>query len=257
MKSHIAYFSMEIGLDDSLPSYSGGLGILAGDTIKSSADLNIPMVGVSLLYHHGFFTQSFDDEHHQITNPVTWNPSSILKLVPTKVSVSIEGRTIILQAWKYTVKGVHKKSVPVYFLDANLPENSEYDRHLTDALYGGDHWYRMCQEIILGIGGYRLLKALNINITKYHMNEGHAAFLVMELNREYRDQMQKQTCDEECVFSIKSRCVFTTHTPVPAGHDMFELDWVHRALGPDYTIDNLNCIQDGKLNMTLLAMNHS
>lgn len=257
MKTHIAYFSMEIGLNDQIPSYSGGLGILAGDTLKSASDLNLPVIGVTLLYQQGFFTQTFDDQHRQQTNPVVWNPTKILKKLPFQTSVQIEGREIRIQAWKYLFKGVRGKSVPVYFLDTNLPTNSEYDRQLTNQLYGGDHWYRMCQEIILGIGGYRLLKELKLNINKYHMNEGHAAFLVLELNREYRDQMQKTTCDEECVVSIKNRCVFTTHTPVPAGHDTFELDWVHRALGPDYSIDNLNCIQDHKLNMTLLAMNHS
>ncbi len=257
MNQSIAYFSMEIGLTQEIPTYSGGLGILAGDTIKSAADLSIPMVAVTLLYHKGYFSQSFTSDHRQQSQETIWDPKSKLELLPNRVTVEIEGRTVHLQAWQYQVKGVKGHEVPVIFLDSHLPENSQYDQTLTDNLYGGDHWYRMCQEIVLGIGGLRMLKNLGLNITKYHMNEGHAAFLVLELNRLYRDLMNKTTCDHECVISIKKNCVFTTHTPVPAGHDMFELEWVHRALGPDYSIDNLNCLQDDKLNMTLLAMNHS
>ena len=257
MKQSIAYFSMEIGLNQDIPTYSGGLGILAGDTIKSAADLSIPMVAVTLLYHKGYFNQSFTSDHIQQSQETLWNPKDHLQLLPNRVTVEIEGRTVHLQAWQYQVKGVKGHKVPVIFLDSRLPENSQYDQTLTDNLYGGDHWYRLCQEIVLGIGGLRMLKNLGLDITKYHMNEGHAAFLVLELNRLYRDLMNKTSCDHECVISIKKNCVFTTHTPVPAGHDMFELEWVHRALGPEYSIDNLNCLQNDKLNMTLLAMNHS
>jgi len=252
--SQIAYFTMEIGLKASIPTYSGGLGVLAGDTIKSAADLNVPMVCMTMMYHQGYFTQGFDG-HWQTAEPTIWNPREELKLLPNKVRVEIEGRTIQVQAWKYVVEGIQGHEVPVYFLDTDIEGNSEWDRSLTSRLYGGDHWFRMCQEIVLGIGGVKMLRELNIQVDKYHMNEGHAAFLTLELRKDAEEDDHEVDAEEYQL--IRKECVFTTHTPVPAGHDAFEAEWVQRALGNQCDLASLNSYEDGRLNMTLLAMNHS
>ena len=164
--SKIAYFSMEIGLRDDIPTFSGGLGILAGDTIKSGADLNLPLVAVTLIYHKGYFKQDMDDQGRQIELPVIWKPSDTMTTVPKKVNVIIEGRTVHIQAWVYFVKSPKGGEVPVIFLDTNLPENSEEDRLLTDHLYGGEDSYRIKQEVVLGIGGVKMLKMLGFQIKK-------------------------------------------------------------------------------------------
>ncbi|MDD5553136.1 MAG: glycogen/starch/alpha-glucan phosphorylase, partial [Candidatus Omnitrophica bacterium] len=177
----IAYFTMEIGLDSKMPTYSGGLGVLAGDTIKSCADLGLPIVVITLLNEKGYFYQRLDENGNQTELPADWRKEDFLRLMPVKAQVFIQGRTVDIQAWEFTVKGIKDSDVPVYFLDANIPENSEYDRGLTSFLYGGDQQYRLCQEVILGIGGLRMLEALGYkNIQKYHMNEGHAGLLTLE-----------------------------------------------------------------------------
>jgi starch phosphorylase len=178
----IAYFSMEIGLDARMPTYSGGLGVLAGDTIRSAADLKVPMVAVTLLHRKGYFRQKLDANGWQTEEPIEWAIESYLEEMPKKTSVTIEGRVVHLQVWKYKVKGIGGFNVPVYFLDSDLPENSEWDRTLTHFLYGGDKHYRLCQEVILGIGGVRMLRALGYeSIERFHMNEGHASLLALEL----------------------------------------------------------------------------
>ena len=151
---------MEIGLVSEMPTYAGGLGVLAGDTIRAAADLKVPMVAVTLLHRKGYFFQRFDSGGKQIEEPVGWAVDDFLTELPQRTSVTIEGRVVALRVWKYAVPGPGDFSVPVYFLDSDLPENSEWDRTLTDMLYGGDAHYRLCQEIILGIGGVRLLRAL-------------------------------------------------------------------------------------------------
>jgi starch phosphorylase len=169
----IAYFSMEIGLDAALPTYSGGLGILAGDTIRAAADLKVPMVAMTLLYRKGYFYQRLDAQGHQSEEPVDWVVNDFLEETPPRVAISIEGRQVHLRAWKYAVTSSADYEVPIYFLDADLPENAEWDRRLTDQLYGGDAYYRLCQETILGIGGVRMLRALGYTgIERFHMNEG-------------------------------------------------------------------------------------
>ncbi|MFH1126548.1 MAG: alpha-glucan family phosphorylase [archaeon] len=251
----IAYFSMEIGIDSRMPTYSGGLGILAGDTIKSCADLKVPMVAVTLLYEKGYFKQTLDSEGNQKESPLQWDPKQFLKPLPNKVTVQIENRTVSIQAWQYDVVGITGHIVPIIFLDTDLKENGEYDRGLNDYLYGGDQWYRLLQEIILGIAGVRMLKELGYTgIKKYHMNEGHAAFLTLELLNE-RKRKKEPLRDIE---QVRELCVFTTHTPVPAGHDQFPLDLVKRALGDFLPSDVLKMFagQD-KLNMTLLALHLS
>lgn len=258
--SKIAYFSMEIGLRDDIPTFSGGLGILAGDTIKSSADLNLPLVAVSLIYHKGYFKQDIDDHGHQIELPVIWKPSKIMTTMPKKVNVTIEGRTVYIQAWVYFVESPGGGEVPVIFLDTNLTENSEEDRALTDYLYGRDDSYRIKQEVILGIGGVKMLKMLGFQIKKYHMNEGHAAFLTLELLHQFKNDL-KDVWDESFVWNleaVKGLCVFTTHTPVEAGHDKFSYDLYRSVIG-DYFPESVIRGLAGKenLNMTLLALNLS
>jgi starch phosphorylase len=178
----IAYFSMEIGLEAGMPTYSGGLGVLAGDTIRSAADLNVPMVAVTLLHRKGYFYQRLDANGWQSEEPAEWVVDDFLVELPQRVSVTIEGRTVQLRCWRYDVTSVSGFSAPVYFLDSDLPDNEEWDRTLTHFLYGGDKHYRLCQEVILGIGGVRMLRALGYHhIARFHMNEGHASLLTVEL----------------------------------------------------------------------------
>ncbi len=258
--SKIAYFSMEIGLRDEIPTFSGGLGILAGDTIKSGADLNLPLVAVTLIYHKGYFKQDIDDRGRQIESPAIWDPSESMKTAPEKVDVTIEGRIVYIQAWVYYVKSPKGGEVPVIFLDTNLPENSEKDRELTYHLYGRDDNYRIKQEVILGIGGVKMLKMLGFQIKKYHMNEGHAAFLTLELLHKLKNDLEN-VWDESSMWDIeavKELCVFTTHTPVEAGHDKFSYDLYRSVIG-EYFPENILRELAGKenLNMTLLALNLS
>ncbi|MBA7486924.1 Glycogen phosphorylase [subsurface metagenome] len=254
-KKRIAYFSMEIGINSKIPTYSGGLGILAGDTIKSCADLNVPLVAVTLLYKKGYFYQKLDDQGQQQELPCEWNPKDLLTLLPKKVSVTVENRPVFIQAWQYRVTGVTGYCVPVIFLDTDIAQNSDYDRSLTDYLYGGDEKYRLAQEIILGIGGVRILKELGYHrISRYHMNEGHASLLTLELLNE-RKRNHEPIWD---IDRVKRMCVFTTHTPVPAGHDQFSYDLVRQVLGESMPIDFLKNIGgEDRLNMTLLALNLS
>jgi starch phosphorylase len=178
----IAYFSMEIGINERIPTYSGGLGVLAGDTLKSCADLNIPIVGITLLSENGYFYQKIDDQGNQIELPYKFNIEDFLEPLPTKITVPIEGRDVKVRMWYFTVKGINDYLVPVFFLDTNIEENSEWDRSLTKYLYGGDLKYRLAQEIVLGVGGVRAVHKLGYKtIEKYHMNEGHAAFGTLEL----------------------------------------------------------------------------
>jgi starch phosphorylase len=278
----IAYFTMEIALERGMPTYSGGLGALAGDTIRSAADLKVPMVAVCLLHRKGYFYQRLDAQGNQTEEPVEWAINDFLTELVEHAAVSIEGRTVYLRAWKYEVRGVSGHAVPVYFLDTDLPENSDWDRRLTDHLYGGDDWYRLCQEIVLGIGGVRILRALGYqDLQRFHMNEGHAAFLTIELLNEERARTGKNVIGREELERVRGKCIFTTHTPVPAGHDQFPLDFVQKAFGSEgylvdmqdmYAVDvQKHVLQYGgkfaplselaqrevRLNMTYLALNMS
>ncbi|MFQ5737215.1 MAG: alpha-glucan family phosphorylase [Thermodesulfobacteriota bacterium] len=259
-ESKIAYFSMEIGFKNDIPTYSGGLGILAGDTIKSAADLNLPMVAVSLIYRKGYFRQEIDPQGRQIEHPVSWEPEEFMSLVPRKVHLTIEGREVAVQAWIYNISSVAKWNVPIFFLDTDLPENSPEDRRITDSLYGGDDRYRLKQEMVLGIGGVLMLRALGIRVKKYHMNEGHASLLTLELMKRFKRDIES-VWDEKEVWDtekVKDLCVFTTHTPVEAGHDTFSYDLVREVLGKEIPVDVLKELAGtDRLNMTLLAMNLS
>ena len=255
----IAYFSMEVALDPAMPTYAGGLGVLAGDTIRSAADLEVPMVAVSLLYRHGFLKQHIDTSGWQHAEPCAWDVAAFVRELPTRVSVEIEGRTVHLRAWEFFVKGVGGFRVPVFLLDSDLPENMEWDRALTHVLYGGDAHYRICQEVILGIGGVRLLKALGFkNLQRFHMNEGHAALLGLELLDESAKAAGRQTFNREDVDAVRHRCVFTTHTPVAAGHDRFPAELVNRVLRRPELFEHQDVFCcEGLLNMTFLALNLS
>ena len=220
----IAYFSMEIGLREDIPTYSGGLGVLAGDTVKSAADLCLPFVAVTLISRKGYFLQEIDDKGHQTEKPAGWDPSKLMQRAPEKIIVTIEKREVHIQAWIYFVESPRGgSSVPVIYLDTNVSENSDEDRALTDHLYGGGSDYRIKQEAILGIGGVRMLRKLGFEVKKYHMNEGHAAFLTLELLHEFKKDIE-EVWDESRIWdteSVKDLCVFTTHTPVESGHDKF------------------------------------
>ncbi len=259
-ETRIAYFSMEIGLSDDIPTYSGGLGVLAGDTIKSAADLKVPMVAVTLISRKGYFRQTFSTDGRQQEFPVNWHPETVMELLPIKTLVSIEGRDVKIQAWLFRVKSPGGGEVPVLFLDTDIPGNATKDRHITDMLYGGDLEYRLSQEIVLGIGGARILEALGFTIRKYHMNEGHASLLTLELLERTRRPVE-DTWDEKAswnIHQVMEQCVFTTHTPVAAGHDRFSYDMVTRMLGEIAPLPLLMELNGkNELNMTLLAMNLS
>jgi len=257
----IAYFSMEIAISPSLPTYSGGLGMLAGDTVRAAADRALPMVAVTLLYRKGYFYQQLDARGWQTEQPVEWVVDDYLKELPQRISVTVEGRTVYVRAWQYDVSGTDGATLPTFLLDTDLPENSEWDRRLTDYLYGGDAWLRLCQEILLGVGGVRMLRALGHGaLQRFHMNEGHAGLLTLELLREQAEKAGRSTFTQEDVEAVRRLCVFTTHTPVPAGHDQFSMEFVRRALGPGSA--DLEAMPDvfccgGLLNMTYLALNFS
>jgi len=256
----IAYFSMEVGLDPAVPTYSGGLGVLAGDTIKSAADLNIPFLAVTLLTKKGYFRQEIDSEGNQRELPARWDPAAFMELLPYRVSVSIENRPVYIQAWLYTVKSVTGGTVPVFFLDTDCEENSGEDRFITHHLYGGDDSYRIRQEIVLGIGGVRMLREMGFEVKKYHMNEGHAALLTLELLRMLRKDVE-EVWDEDLVWDVervKDLCVFTTHTPVEAGHDKFDYGLFTRTAGEIVPSSVLRRLAgEERLNMTLLGLNLS
>ena len=259
-KAKIAYFSMEIGLSNNMPTYSGGLGVLAGDTIKSSADLKIPLVAVTLISKKGFFRQDIDPEGRQIEYPVNWEPSKYLIHLPKKVDVQIEGRKVCIYAWSYKVRSVTGGEVEIIFLDTDNKENTTEDREITAYLYGGDDCYRLKQEIVLGIGGVRMLHALGFHINKYHMNEGHASFLTLELLIMSKRDVES-VWDERWVWdfdAVKDLCVFTTHTPIETGHDKYTYDLVKKVLGETVPIEILKTLAgENQLNMTLLALNLS
>jgi len=255
----VAYFSMEIALEQGMPTYSGGLGVLAGDTVRSAADLKVPMVAVTLLYRKGYFYQRLDSNGMQTEEPVEWVVEDFLEEMPQRVKVSIEGRELSARAWRYEVAGIEGSRVQVYFLDTDLPENSEWDRGITNFLYGMDSHYRLCQEIVLGIGGVRMLRALGYeSIERFHMNEGHASLLTLELIDEEVKRSGRSTFTQEDINAVKRKCVFTTHTPVQAGHDQFPMDLVNRVLGRKeiYENEEVFCCE-GALNMTFLALNLS
>lgn len=251
---------MEIALAPEVPTYSGGLGILAGDTLRSAADLSVPMVAVSLAHRKGYFTQQLDAAGAQSESAAAWEPAELLPELEPRVSVEIEDRKVLIRAWRFDVRGLLGHVIPVYLLDTDVEGNSEFDRTITDRLYGGDSHYRLCQELVLGMGGARMLRALgHLTIEKYHMNEGHSALLALELLEEEIDGRPLDSVTAADMDKVRTRCVFTTHTPVPAGHDRFEGDLVRRVLGEERSsaLRQGGCYEDGSLNMTYLALRGS
>ncbi|HKO16249.1 MAG TPA: alpha-glucan family phosphorylase [Gemmatimonadaceae bacterium] len=257
INSTVAYFSMEIALDQGIPTYSGGLGVLAGDTLRSAADLGVPVVGITLLHRKGYFEQHLDAAGNQSEQPVAWRPEDVLEPVAASATVMIEGREVRVRAWKFVVRGAAGHEVPVYLLDTALPENTPWDQTLTDYLYGGDSHYRLCQEVVLGMGGASVLRALGYNgEVHYHLNEGHSALLTLCLLEWQLDGRKPFELDETDVEAVRRRCVFTTHTPVPAGHDKFPIDMVRHVLGSEQVslLEAAGTAEDGMLNLTHLAL---
>jgi len=255
----IAYFSMEIALDPGMPTFAGGLGILAGDTIRSAADLKVPMVGLTLLHRKGYLRQRLDANGWQREEPCEWKVEDFLEEMPQRVTVQVEGRTVHVRAWKYEVKGFSDFVVPVLLLDTELAENSDWDRILTHYLYGDGQLYRLCQEVVLGIGGVRMLRALGFQkLQRFHMNEGHASLLGLELLDEQARHAGRVVFNHDDVEAVRRQGVFTTHTPVPAGHDQFPLDLAGRVLGRSdiFAMKEVFCCE-GVLNLTYLALNLS
>ena len=233
--------------------------MLAGDTLRAAADLGISMIAVTLLHRQGYFAQSLDVSGWQHEGPIPWNIERYCHELPIQTEVTIEARHVQLRAWKYEVTGCGRHVIPVLLLDTDLEENSDWDRTLTNNLYGGDSHYRLCQEVVLGIGGVRVLRALGYNdVARFHMNEGHAALLGLELLDESAKSAGRSTFNTEDVQTVRRSCIFTTHTPVPAGHDRFPIDQVQRTLSRSDLFDNheVFCCA-GELNMTYLALNLS
>jgi glycogen phosphorylase len=256
----LAYFSMEIALEPSLPTYSGGLGILAGDMLRSAADIELPMVGVTLVYRKGYFRQRLDDRGQQREEPDEWSPESRLQATTQSATVEIEGRAVHLRVWRYDIVGMSGHAVPVYLLDANVPKNSAWDRTLTDSLYGGDSHYRICQEALLGFGGVSLLRSLGFSQRDgCHMNEGHSSFLTLALLEEQLRLRNTQTPDDADIQAVRRQCIFTTHTPVPAGQDKFPPELARQVLGERRAqlLEQSGCCHEGVLNMTFLALRFS
>lgn len=254
----IAYFSMEIALRAEIPTYSGGLGMLAGDAMRTAADLDMPMVGVTLVSRAGYFRQEIVNGH-QIERPEWWQPEKWAHRLAAKTALTIDAREVWVGGWLYVVEGHMGGAIPVILLDTDLDENHLEDRSITHFLYGGDDAYRLKQELVLGIGGIRMLGALGFGIRKYHLNEGHAALLTLELLRRYARTPEAAGMGLNYdVPAVRQCCVFTTHTPVQAGHDQFPNELADRLLGDLIEPAKLRALGGpDRLNMTQLALNLS
>ena len=255
----VAYFSMEIAINPGMHTYSGGLGVLAGDTLRSMADLGIPLVAFSLVHRKGYFRQLLDKNGNQSEDVQPWNPADFCVEEKARVTISIENRIVTLRCWRYDMVGRYGHIVPIYLLDTDLEGNSGWDRGLTNHLYGGDTNYRLQQEIVLGMGGVRMAHALGYLVNVYHMNEGHAALLTLALLESQLGGGPLSAATEDDIEQVRKLCVFTTHTPVPAGHDRFSSEQASRILGSDRNerLEQMGCFRDGMLNMTLLALRFS
>jgi glycogen phosphorylase len=244
----VAYFSMEIGLNAKMPTYAGGLGMLAGDIMRSCADMEVNAACVTMCWQHGYMKQVIHPDGSQTYADRQWNPVDFMKKLDKKITVTIEGREVTVGAWQYDLAGWRGNTIPIIFLDTNLEENEPWDRDITKYLYGGDGCMRLKQEVVLGIGGVRMVRALGYgDVGTFHMNEGHAAFLTLELLRErgYRDE------------NVRPNCAFTTHTPVKAGHDVFSYDMAYHIVGDMLPWHIKQLAGEDALNMTLLAMHLS
>jgi starch phosphorylase len=256
-RTRIAYFSMEIALRPEMHTYAGGLGVLAGDTARTAADLELPMVFVSLVSRAGYVRQEIDAEGRQVTRPNPWAPDKFTDRLEAMVAVPIDGREVWIRPWLYRLECPLGHCVPVLLLDTDLDQNSIEDRRITDQLYGGDDAYRFKQEIVLGIGGARMLQALGFDIDTYHMNEGHAALLTLHLLRKFRLQAEDVGPGESPydAAQVRERCIFTTHTPIEAAFDKFSYPLVERLLDDYIERDEIKRFAGADdLNMTRLAL---
>ena len=254
----IAYFSMEIALRPEIKTYSGGLGVLAGDTVRSCADLEIPVVFVTLVSRAGYFRQEIDSDDRQVEQPDWWQPAQFCTPLDAMVALQIEQRPVWIRPWLYIHTSPHGHRVPVLLLDSDLEQNDSEDRKLTHHLYGDGETYRLKQELILGVGGIRLLQALGFLLHTYHLNEGHAAFLTLDLLNRYRFLSQDVRPGEPLydLARVREHCVFTTHTPVETGHDRFSYDLFESLVPGVVDLGELRQIAgQERLNMTQLALN--
>lgn len=259
-RTRIAYFSMEMAIRAEMRTYAGGLGVLAGDTARSCADLELPVVFVTLVSRSGYFRQRFDGEGRQVEEPDPWQPDRWCNPLDAMVAVAIEGRPVWIRPWLYIHTCPHGHQIPIILLDTDLEQNPAADRELTHYLYGGDETYRLKQEIVLGIGGLRLLRALGFDLHTYHLNEGHAALLTLDLLNRWKVQPADRLSGEPPydIAEVRERCVFTTHTPVEAGHDRYSYGLVERLLPDFIDLDTLKRLAGrDRLNMTRLAFNLS
>lgn len=256
-RTRIAYLSMEIALRPEAHTYSGGLGVLAGDTARSSADLNLPMVFVTLASRKGYLQQRIIDGE-QIDVPDPWPLEDLAEPLPARVALLIQGRWVWVRPWLYLVSCSAGNQAPVILLDTDITENDQRDRAITDRLYGGDAGDRLKQEFVLGVGGMQILDALGFAISKYHLNEGHAALLTLALLKRRGSGVERSgrpRSSAAAVERVRERCVFTTHTPVEAGHDQFPYNLVQEILGDWADLDLIKPLAgEASLNMTRLAL---
>ncbi|MCJ7650510.1 MAG: alpha-glucan family phosphorylase [Candidatus Lokiarchaeota archaeon] len=245
----VAYISMEIGIESSIPTYSGGLGVLSGDTVRSAADLEIPMVAVCLCYSSGYFYQLFNEKGEQKEKEIEWNYFYEFEKITEPITIKIEDKEVLVTAWLYKVIGQSGHIIPIYLLTTDVEGNEDWMKKMTGSLYdSSSRWNRIVQEMILGIGSVKLLKSQGYkNLKVYHLNEGHGSFSIVELFNELGD-LEK----------VKDSFVFTTHTPVPAGHDKFDQKLVEKVFENRFPSELRKLAEDnGSLNMTFLGMNVS
>jgi starch phosphorylase len=257
--SVVAYFSMEIAIDPDMNTYSGGLGVLAGDTLRAAADMGLPLVAVTLAHRKGYFRQMLSGDGVQTEATQPWDVAGLTTPEAPTVTVEIEGRTVSVRALRHTITGVTGQQIPIFLLDTDLDGNDPSDRELTDFLYGGDGNYRLKQEAVLGIGGARILSALGYQPVVYHMNEGHAALLTVAVLKQQIAGADLGTATDADVAAVREKCVFTTHTPVPAGHDRFSLEQARRILGAESydLLVRVGGIHEDLLNLTYVALRFS
>ncbi len=257
-RTHIAYFSMEIAIQPEMHTYSGGLGVLSGDTVRSCADLEIPIVFVTLVSHAGCFRQVIDPDDRQTEQPDWWDLEKFCLPLGAMVALPVAPRPIWVRPWLYVHTSPLGHEIPILLLDSDLDQNDLEDRKLTHHLYGDGENYRLKQELILGLGGIRLLRALGFHTHIYHLNEGHAAFLTLDLLNRYRVPSDDVRPGEPLfdLAKVRERCVFTTHTPVEAGHDRFSYDAFESLVPGLVEINELKKLAGPEqLNMTQLALN--
>jgi len=258
--THIAYLTMEIALREEIHTYSGGLGVLAGDTARSCADLRIPVVFVSLISRKGYLRQTIDAAGAQIDHEDPWHPADWATPLGAMVAITLGNRPVWIRPWLYVLTSPLGHNIPIIFLDTDLEQNSPEDREITGVLYGGDDRCRLRQDAVLGIGAVRILQAVGFEIHTWHLNEGHAAFSTVELLRRHRDSSPMRKESEPCYDRepVLHSCMFTTHTPVESAHDQFPYPLLENVLGDFIETDELKRYAGSDAcNMTQLALNLS